>query len=190
LNSEAKDEEKKLKGKRSTKKSEGSTVKRGTKRSRAKDLDDEEFTCSYLDEESTHSSSTLDKGKLKKRAKLARAPDPFDFTDMPTYDSLDGTDSMTCTPMRRDSASEDTLGEILASTCGTPIDDSSAWTQIACNADNFSHPIEEGFSEANRVSCIVPSESNQPGLAQDFFSEMATSVSFIDDAFDENIFSY
>jgi len=193
LDADVKDVDKKIKGKRGPKKSETkSTPKRGTKRSRAKDFDDdEEFTCSY--DESSHSTSSgsdrAGKVKPKKRAKYPHASDSLEFTDVMTYESMDGTDSMTATPQRRDSCSEDTLGEILASTCGTPIDESSGWPQLDCSAANFVNPLEE---ETFPTTAPCPSsEANQSTIGEQFyFGEMQTTVSFIDDAFDSNIFSY
>jgi len=192
LNMDTKDDDQKIKGKRGPKKSETSksAPKRGTKRSRAlKDLDDEDFTCSY--DESSHSTSSgserVGRTNLKKRAK-SNTSDPFEFTDLP-YQSMDGTESMTATPIRRDSCSEDTLGEILASTCGTPIDESSAWSQLD-STGNFANPMEEE-TFPTIVSSTAPSEGAQTAMGDQFyFGEMQTTVSFIDDAFDSNIFSY
>jgi len=180
----------KVKGKRGPKKSETAkstpASKRGTKR-RAKDLDDEEFTCSY--DESSHSTSSEKIGRikpLKKRAKISNSStsEPFEFTDVLTYDSMDGTESMAATPLRRDSCSEDTLGEILASTCGTPIDEAAPWSTLDCNPEVFANPMgEETFPTTNATTAA-------PQGDQFYFGEMST-VSFIDDAFDESsIFSY
>jgi hypothetical protein len=205
LNTDSKDDDKKVKGKRGPKKSEStkssSVPKRGTKRARAKDMDDDEFTCSY--EESSHSTSSGSekltfKVKQAKRAKFSNpsSAEPIAFTDVMTYESMDGTDSMTTTPLRRDSCSEDTLGEILASTCGTPIDDSSAWSQLDCNTANFANPMgEDTFST---TPSAASSETNQVNLdlvtsgghGEQFYFGESTVVSFIDDTFDSNLFSY
>jgi len=192
LNMDTKDDDQKVKGKRGPKKSETSksAPKRGTKRSRAlKDLDDEDFTCSY--DESSHSTSSgserVGRTNLKKRAK-SNTSDPFEFTDLP-YQSMDGTESMTATPIRRDSCSEDTLGEILASTCGTPIDESSAWSQLD-STGNFANPMEEE-TFPTLVSSNAPSDGAQTATGEQFyFGEMQTTVSFIDEPFDSDIFSY
>jgi len=203
LNAETKDIDKKIKGKRGPKKSEAKEApasKRGTKRARAKDEDDDEFTCSYVEEDS-HSTSSgserLDKSKPKKRAKFNSSTlDALEFTDIHTYDSMEGTESMTATPLRRDSCSEDTLNEILASTCGTPIDEQSSWNQLECNASSFTNPMEEETFPAP----AAPLETNQVPMSlncsgghgeQFYFGEMTTTtVSFIDEPFDSNIFSY
>jgi hypothetical protein len=190
MNAESQENDTKVKGKRGPKKSENtksaSANKRGTKR-RAKDLDDEEFTCSY--DETSHSGSSSEKAgrgikPLKKRARFTNSStsEPLEFTDVLTYDSMDGTDSMTTTPLRRDSCSEDTLGEILASTCGTPVDES--WSQLDCNTVIFPNPLEE--------EPFPTTTTNAPAQGDQFyFGEMSPVVSFIDDAFDDsNIFSY
>jgi len=191
LNAESKDNDTKGKGKRGPKKSEStkstSASKRGTKR-RAKELDDEEFTCSY--DESSHSTSSSEKlGRIKpmkKRAKIGNGSiEPVEFTDVLTYDSMDGTESMTTTPLRRDSCSEDTLGDILASTCGTPIDESATWSTLDCNPATFANPMEEETFPTTTAN-TAPAQ-----VDQFYFGEMPTVVSFIDDAFDDsNIFSY